>query len=157
MPKWVVKRVKSESKPKPKMPIELKPIVKIWKLKLPKPIVREPTGVTNPVRSRPPRRPHQSKQQPIDANSFVGPVRLTDRGLDKKSPRCRVARIQHFKSLKSDFPVLDKTMYNEANKSSLGVSLRRFQEWFQQYDEDVDKVKDLKTKSKKEGLSKAKA
>ena len=48
-------------------------------------------------------------------------------------------------------------MYNEANKSSLGVSLRRFQEWFQQYDEDVDKVKDLKTKSKKEGLSKAKA
>ena len=156
MPKWVVKRVKSESKPKPKMPIEMKPIVKIWKLKLPKPIVREPTVVTNPVRSWPLRRPRRSKQQPIDANSFVDPARLTDPDLDKKSTQCRVARIQHFKSLKSDFPVLDKTMYNEANKSSLGVSLRRFQEWFHQYDEDVDKVKDPKPKAKKEGAGKAK-
>ena len=158
MLKWVVKRVKSESKPKPNMPIELKPIVKIWKLKLPKPIVREPNVITNPVRSRPPRRPRRSKQQPIGANSFVAPVRLTDLDLDKKSPQfCRVARIQHFKSLKSDFPVLDKTMYNEANKSSLGVSLRRFQEWFHQYDEDVDKVEDPKPKAKKEGLGKSKA
>ena len=157
MPKWVVKRVKSESKPKPKMPIEMKPIVKIWKLKLPKPIVREPTVVTNPVRSRPLRRPRRSKEQPIDANSFVDPARLTDPDLDKKSTQCRVARIQHFKSLKSDFPVLDKTMYNEANKSSLGVRLRRFQEWFHQYDEDVDKVEDPKPKAKKEGLGKSKA
>ena len=83
MLKWVVKRVKSESKPKPNMPIELKPIVKIWKLKLPKPIVREPNVITNPVRSRPPRRPRRSKQQPIGANSFVAPVRLTDLDLDR--------------------------------------------------------------------------
>ena len=47
-------------------------------------------------------------------------------------------------------------MYNEANKSSLGVSLKRFQEWFHQYDEDVDKVKDPKPKAKKEGAGKAK-
>ena len=34
MMKWIVKRVKPESKPKPKMPIELKPIVKAGQLKL---------------------------------------------------------------------------------------------------------------------------
>ena len=130
MLKWVVKRVKSERKPKPKMPIEMKSIVKTRQLKLRKPIVREPTVVTNPVRPRPPRRPRRSKQPPIaDTNPFVAPARLTDPDLDKKSPQFRVAHIQHFKSLKSDFPVLDKTMYHEANKSSLGVSLRRFQEW----------------------------
>ena len=75
----------------------------------------------------------------------------------KKSPQFRIAHIKHFKSLKSDFPVLDKTMYNEANKSILGVSLKRFQEWFHQFDEDVDKVEDPKPKAKKEGLGKSKA
>ena len=39
-------------------------------------------------------------------------------------------------------------MYHEANKSCIGVSLRRFQAWFQQYEEDLDSVK--KTKPKKE-------
>ena len=123
MLKWVVKRVKSESKPKPKMAIELKPIVKTRQLKLRKPTVREPTVVANPVHPRPLRRPRRSKQPSIDTNPFVAPARLTDPDLDKKSPQFRIAHIQHFKSLKSDFPVLDKTMYHEANKSSLGVSL----------------------------------
>ena len=100
MLKWVVKRVKSESKPKPKMPIEMKPIVKTRQLKLRKPIVREPTVVTNPVRPRPPRRPRRSKQPPIDTNPFVAPARLTSPDLDKKSPQFRVAHIKHFKSLK---------------------------------------------------------
>ena len=50
MLKWVVKRVKPEKKPKPKMAIELKPIVKTRQLKLSKLIVRAPTVVTNPVR-----------------------------------------------------------------------------------------------------------
>ena len=66
MLKWVVKRVKSEIKPKPKMAIELKPILKTRQLKLRKPTIREPTVVSNPVRPRPPRRPRKSKQPPVD-------------------------------------------------------------------------------------------
>ena len=103
MLKWVVKRVKSEKKPKPKMAVELKPIKKARQLKLRKPIVRDPTIVPNPVRPRPPRRSRRSKQPPIDTNPFVAPARLPD--LDKKSPQSRVAHIKHFKSLKSDFPI----------------------------------------------------
>ena len=106
--KWVVKRVKSESKPKPKMAIELKPIVKTRQLKLRKPIVRDPTVVPNLVRPRPPRKPRRPKQQPLDTSPFVAPARLADPDLDKKSPQFRIAHIQHFKSLKSDFPVLDR-------------------------------------------------
>ena len=150
MLKWVVKRVKSEKKPKPKMAVELKPIKKARQLKLRKPIVRDPTIVPNPVRPRPPRRPRRSKQPPIDTNPFVAPAQLTGPGLDKKSPQFRVAHIKHFKSLKSDFPMLDKTMYHEANKSCLGVSLRRFQQWFHQYDADLDKIKKPTPKAKKE-------
>ena len=157
MLKWVVKRVKSEIKPKLKMAIELKPILKTRQLKLRKPTIREPTVVSNPVRPRPSRRPRKSKQPPVDTSPCAAPARLTDPDLDKKSPQFRIAHVQHFESLKSDFPVLDKTMYNEANKSSLGVRLRRFQEWFHQFDEDVDKVEDPKPKAKKEGLGKSKA
>ena len=51
MLKWVVKRVKPEKKPKPKMAIEPKPIVKNRQLKLRKPIVRDPNVVTNLLRS----------------------------------------------------------------------------------------------------------
>ena len=103
MLKWVVKRVKSERKPKPKMAIELKPIVKTRQLKLRKPTVEEKTVVSNPVRPRPPRRPRRSKQPPLDINPFVAPVALTDPDLDKQSPQFRIAHIKHFKSLKSDF------------------------------------------------------
>ena len=39
-------------------------------------------------------------------------------------------------------------MYNEVNKACLGVSLRRFQQWFEQYDSDLRKVS--KPKPKKE-------
>ena len=111
MLKWVVKRVKSERKPKPKMPIEMKPIVKTRQLKLRKPIVREPTVVTNPVRPRPPRRPRRSKQPPIDTNPFVAPARLTGSDLDKKSPQFWIAHIKHFKSLKSEFVLVDEKWY----------------------------------------------
>ncbi len=31
-------------------------------------------------------------------------------------------------------------MYHEVNKSCLGVGLRRFQAWFNQYEEDLKKV-----------------
>ena len=66
MLKWVVKHVKSEKKPKPKMAVELKPIKNARQLKLRKPIVRDPTIVPNPVRPRPPRSSRRSKQPPID-------------------------------------------------------------------------------------------
>ena len=97
MLKWLVKRVKSEIKPKPKMAIELKPILKTRQLKLRKPTIREPTVVSNPVRPRPPSRPRKSKPPPS-----------------------QIARVQHFESLKSDFPVLDKTIYHEVNQACLG-------------------------------------
>ena len=148
MLKWVVKRVKSEIKPKPKMAIELKPILKTRQLKLRKPTIREPTVVSNPVRPRPPRRPRKSKQPPVDTSPFAAPARLTDPDLDKKSPQFRIAHVQHFESLKSDFPVLDKTIFHEVKQACLGVSLRRFQQWFQQHDEDLRKVN--KPKPKKE-------
>ena len=78
MLKWLVKRVKSEIKPKPKMAIELKPILKTRQLKLRKPTTREPTVVSNPVRPRPPRRPRKSKQPPVDTSPFAAPARLTE-------------------------------------------------------------------------------
>ena len=83
MLKWVVKRVKSEIKPKPKMAIELKPILKTRQLKLRKPTIREPTVVSNPVRPRPPRRPRKSKQPPVDTSPFAAPTRLTDLDLTR--------------------------------------------------------------------------
>ena len=78
MLKWLVKRVKSEIKPKPKMTIELKPILKTRQLKLRKPTIREPTVVSNPVRPRSPRRPRKSKQPPVDTSPFAAPVWLTE-------------------------------------------------------------------------------
>ena len=85
MLKWVVKRVKSEIKPKPKMAIELKPILKTWQLKLRKPTIREPTVVSNPVRPRTPRRRRKSKQPQVDTSLFAAPTRLTDTDIDNKS------------------------------------------------------------------------
>ena len=130
MLKWIVKRelVKSESKPKPKEAIEMKPIRKQRQLRVQKLPVREPTVVANPAHPRPPRRPRRSKQPPIDVSPFVVPARLTASDLDKRSPQYRIAHVQHFRALKADFPVLDKKVYQESNKASLGVSLRRFQE-----------------------------
>ena len=146
--KWIVKRepVKSESKKKVNDMVELQPIVKTRQLKLRKAPIREPTVVTNPARPRPPRAPRRSKQHAIDTSPFVAPARLTDTDLDKRSPQFRIAHVQHFNTLKSDFPVLDKTMYHEVNKSCLGVSLRRFQAWFQQYESDLKKVNTPKLK-----------
>lgn len=150
--KWIVKRepVKSESKQKPKEAIELKPIRKTRQLKLRKPIIREPTIVTNPLRPRPPRAPRRSQQPAIDNSPFVAPKRLTDPGLDKRSPQFRIAHVQHFNSLKSDFPVLDKAMYHRVNESCIGVRLRRFQGWFgQQYEDDLEKIKAPKPKKER--------
>ena len=103
--KWIVKRepVKSESKKKVNDMVELQPIVKTRQLKLRKAPVREPTVVANPVRPRPPRAPRRSKQPAIDTSPFVAPARLTDTDLDKRSPQFRIAHVQHFNALKSDY------------------------------------------------------
>ena len=45
--KWLVKRVKFKTKPKPKMAIELKPILKTRQLKHRKPSICESTAVSN--------------------------------------------------------------------------------------------------------------
>merc|ERR1712035_233384 len=85
MLEWVVKRVKSEIKPKHKGAIELKSILKTRQLKLRKPTIREPTVVSNSVRPRPPRRPRKSKQPPVDTIPFAATARLTNPDLDKKA------------------------------------------------------------------------
>ena len=120
--KWIVKRnaVKSEDKQKPKEAIELKPLRKTRQLKLRKPAVRQPTVVSNPVRPRPPRRPRRSKQPPIDTSPFVAPARLTASDLDKRTPQFRIAHIQHFQSLKADFPVLDKQCITKQTSRASG-------------------------------------
>ena len=91
-----------------------------------------------------------SQQMPIDQGPFVAPAELVAPDLDKKSPHFRVAHVRHFRKLKANFPMLDKKMYHEANESSLGVKLRRFQAWFQQYEEDVITMKRAKPLVKKE-------
>ncbi len=40
--------------------------------------------------------------------------------------------------------MLDKKMYHDANKDSLGVKLRAFQCWFDYYKDDLVKIKDKK-------------
>ena len=151
MMKWIVKRepVKSERKKKVDDMVELQPIVKTRQLKLRKPPVREPSIVSNPARPRPSRAPRRSKQPVIDTSPFVAPARLSDPDLDKSSPQFRIAHVQHFNSLKSDFPIFDKTMYHKVNKSCLGVGLRRFQAWFKQYEADLKTVRTPKTKKER--------
>ena len=113
----------------PKKPdIELKPVKAVRQLKLRKDPPR--TVVSNPAPPRDPRRSRRSQQMSIDY--------------------FRVAYVRHFRKLKANFPMLEKKMYHEANESSLGVKLRRFQAWFQQYEEDVITMKRAKPLVKKE-------
>ena len=116
MVKWIVKRepVKSQGKQKPKQAVEMKPIRKTRQLKLRKPVIRDPTVVTNPARPRLPRAPRRSKQPVVDISPFAAPVRLIDPDLDNRSPQFRIAHVEHFKALKSDFPVLDKEANSKA-------------------------------------------
>ena len=133
----------------PKKPdIELKPVKAVRQLKLRKDPPR--TVVSNPAPPRGPRRPRRSQQMPIDQGPFVAPAELIAPDLDEKAPHFRVAHVRHFRKLKANFPMLDKKMYHEANESSLGVKLRRFQAWFQQYEEDVITMKRAKPLVKKE-------
>ena len=73
MMKWIVKRepVKSQSKQKPKEAIEMKPIRKTRQLKHRKPVICDPTVVTNPARPRLPRAPRRSKQPVVDISPLL--------------------------------------------------------------------------------------
>ena len=82
MLKWVVKRAKSEIKPRPSMAIDWSPL---W----------EPGNWNSEnhlsvnrllLQIHPLRIPRRSKQPPLDASPFMAPTRLTDPDLAKRSP-----------------------------------------------------------------------
>ena len=72
---------------------------------------------------------------------------LISTDLDRKSPEFRLAHIRFYTELKILFPMLNKKAYYEANKSHLGVKLRRFQQWFHSEARDKEAIK-VKTKPK---------
>ena len=74
-------------------------------------------------------------------NPFRAPENLVADNLDKKSLEFRIAHVRYFRTLKqTKFPFLDKKMYYEANEQTLGVGIRRFQQFFNEYEEDKVKV-----------------
>ena len=96
--KWIVKYAKFESKPKPKMAIELKPIVKKQQLKLQKPPVCKPSVFQVP---RLPTKPcPMLKQQTINTSPFVALAQLSGPELDKRSLQFQIDHVQHFKASK---------------------------------------------------------
>ena len=129
-----------------KLPIELKPIVKKPKqLKLTSIQRRLPSAPRAPEgsprsKSPPPSRLPRSK--PIsDLNPFRASENLVADSLDKKSLEFRIAHVRYFRTLKqTKFPFLDKKMYYEANEQTLGVGIRRLQQFFNEYEENKVKV-----------------
>ena len=63
--------------------------------------------------------------------------------------------MRFYTELKILFPMLNKKAYYEANKSHLGVGLRRFQQWFNFEASDKEAIK-AKAKPKPEKLFKQK-
>ena len=59
--------------------------------------------------------------------------------------------MRFYTELKIVFPMLNKKAYYEANKSHLGVGLRRFQQWFNFEASDKEAIK-AKAKPKPENL-----
>ena len=49
--------------------------------------------------------------------------------------------MRFYNELKNLFPMLNKKAYYEANKSHLGVKLRRFQQWFHSQASDKEAIK----------------
>ena len=64
---------------------------------------------------------------------FLAPEDLTLRSLNKKPPEFRIADVHYYNSLKGKFSMLDK---------SIGVKLRAFQMWFEQYENNLKKIKE---------------
>ena len=84
----------------------------------------------------------RTKASDSDLSHFLAPPNITGSDLDKKSPEFRVAHVRYFNKLKREkFPMLDTKAYHAANESSLGVKLRRFQQWFTSYDNDTKQIK----------------
>ena len=101
-------------------------------------MLRDPPLQVAPPRPRLPR----TKASDSDLSHFLAPPNITASDLDKRSPEFRVAHVRYFKKLKREkFPMMDKKAYHAANESSLGVKLRRFQQWFACYDNDVKKIR----------------
>ena len=63
--------------------------------------------------------------------------------------------MRFYNELKNLFPMLNKKTYYEANKSHLGVKLRRFQRWFHSQASDKEVIK-AKTKPKRKITSSGK-
>ena len=143
--------------PAKKIPIELKPIKskpRQVKFKsstpssVPSPDV--PTKKILPPKKRPipPPAPPLPRRD-SELSPFMAPASLTSPDLDKKSPEFRLAHMRFYNELKNLFPMLNKKAYYEANKSHLGVKLRRFQQWFHSQASDKEAIK-AKTKPKPE-------
>ena len=79
----------------------------------------------------------------------MAPATLISPDLDKKSPEFRLAHMRFYSELKTSFPMINKKAYYEANKSYLGVGLRRFQQWFDTEESDKQLIK-AKSKPKPE-------
>ena len=79
----------------------------------------------------------------------MAPTSLISPDLDRKSPEFWLAHMRFYTELKILFPILNKKAYYEANKSHLGVGLRRFQQWFDSQASGKELIK-AKTKPKPE-------
>jgi len=131
--------------PRKKAPIELRPIKRKSKQIKLKPSIRSKPSRASPSSSPsiqhstlPRSYSKRSLPLPEDLSPYLAPPTLTSRDIDTHSPEFRVSHVRYFNKLKKDsFPMLDKTMYYEANKASLGMKLRRFRQFFTGYDEDV--------------------
>ena len=88
-----------------------------------------------------------------ELSPFMAPASLISPDLDRKSPEFRLAHMRFYTELKILFPMLNKKAYYEANKSHLGVGLRRFQQWFDSEASDKELIK-AKPKPKPEMLRK---
>jgi len=124
--------------PAKKIPIELKPIKskpKQVKFKSSTPSSISSSDAPFNKILPPKKRPIPPPAPPLprrdsELSPFMAPASLTSPDLDKKSPEFRLAHMRFYNELKLSFPMLNKKAYYEANKSHLGVKLRRFQQWF---------------------------
>ena len=124
-PKPVQRKLSAKPRSKPAAPSPLR-------------MPRDPQLQVAPPRPRLPR----TRACDFDLSHFRAPPNITSSDLDKKSPEFRVAHVRYFNKLKREkFSMLDKKAYHAANESSLGVKLRRFQQWFTGYDNDMKQIK----------------
>ena len=147
--------------PAKKIPIELKPIKskpRQVKLKSSTPSsISSPDVPSNKIpppkkRVIPPPAPPLPRRD-SELSPFKAPASLISPDLDTKTPEFRLAHMRFYNELKILFPMLNKKAYYEANKSYLGVGLRRFQQWFGSEASDKELIK-AKAKPKPEKIFK---